>query len=95
VFICTVPDSILKGTTNERLVRMLRSLNPKSQIIATAEVLAQADTLLAAGADYVSIARLHEATDLLAAVRAATEGLLGEKRGRLEQILRGRTEVLA
>ena len=95
VFICTVPDSILKGTTNERLVRMLRSLNPKAQIIATAEVLAQADTLLAAGADYVSIARLHEASDLLAAVRAATEGLLGEKRASLERTLRGRTEVLA
>ena len=31
VFICTVPDSILKGTTNERLVRMLRSLNPKAR----------------------------------------------------------------
>ena len=74
---------------------MLRSLNPKAQIIATAEVLAQVDMLLAAGADYVSVTRLHEATDLLAAVRAATEGLLGEKRARLEQTLRGRTEVLA
>jgi len=95
VFICTVPDSILKGTTNERLVRMLRGLNPKAQIIATAEVLAQVDTLLSAGADYVSIARLHEARDLLAAVRAATEGLLGEKRASLERTLRGRTEVLA
>jgi voltage-gated potassium channel Kch len=95
VFICTVPDSILKGTTNERLVRMLRGLNPKAQIIATAEVLAQVDTLLAAGADYVSIARLHEATDLLAAVRAATEGLLSEKRAVLERTLRERAEVLA
>jgi Kef-type K+ transport system membrane component KefB len=95
VLICTVPDSVLKGTTNERLVRMLRGLNPKAKIIATAEVLAQADTLLVAGANYVSIARLHEATDLLEAVRAATEGLLGEKRGTLQRTLRGRTEVLA
>ena len=45
VLICTIPDSILKGTTNERLVRMLRSLNPTAQIIATAEVLSQADPL--------------------------------------------------
>lgn len=29
VLICTLPDSILKGTTNERLVRMLHGLNPK------------------------------------------------------------------
>lgn len=95
VLICTVPDSLLKGTTNERLVRMLRGLNPKAQIIATAEVLAQADALLAAGANYVSIARLHEATDLLEAVRAATEGLLGQKRKVLQQVLHDRKEVLA
>ncbi|MDQ2867228.1 MAG: cation:proton antiporter [Verrucomicrobiota bacterium] len=95
VLICTVPDSLLKGTNNERLVRMLRGLNPKAQIIATAEVLAQADTLLAAGANYVSIARLHQATDLLEAVRAATEGLLGQKRKVLQQVLHDRKEVLA
>ncbi|MDQ3199838.1 MAG: cation:proton antiporter [Verrucomicrobiota bacterium] len=95
VVICTVPDSVLKGTSNEKLVRMLRGLNPKAQIIATAEVLSQADALLAAGANYVTIARLHEANDLLEAVRAATEGLLGEKRAALQRNLQGRTEVLA
>lgn len=95
VLICTVPDSILKGTTNERLVRLLRGLNPRARIIATAEVLAQAEALLAAGADYVSIARLREASDLLEAVRAATEGLLEEKRNALQSILRDREEILA
>ena len=43
VLICTVPDSVLKGITNERLVRLLRGLNPKAKIIATAEFLAQAE----------------------------------------------------
>jgi voltage-gated potassium channel Kch len=95
VLICTVPDSVLKGTTNERLVRLLRGLNPTAQIIATAEVLSQAGVLLEAGANYVSIARLREADDLLAAVRAATEGLLEEKRGQLQRLLRDREEVLA
>lgn len=95
VLICTIPDSILKGTTNERLVRMLRGLNPKAKIIATAEVLAQADALLAAGADYVTLARLQEAADLLEAVRAATEGLLGQKRTALQRVLHDRAEVLA
>ena len=94
VLICTVPDSVLKGITNERLVRLLRGLNPKAKIIATAEVLAQADLLLEAGADYVSIARLREADDLLEAVRAATEGLLGQKRATLQRVLAGRAEVL-
>jgi Kef-type K+ transport system membrane component KefB len=94
ILISTLPDSLLKGTTNERLVRLLRGLNPTSKIIATADVLAQAGQLLDAGADYVTIARLREAGDLLEAVRAATGGLLDEKRAALREILRDRREVL-
>lgn len=94
VLISTVPDSLLKGTSNERLVRFLRALNPRARIIATAEVLEQAEVLLAAGADYVTVPRLLEANDLLLAVRAATEGLLQEKRTALETLLRNRKEVL-
>ena len=95
VLICTIPDSLLKGTSNERLVRSLRSLNPTAKIIATAEVLGQARDLLEAGADYVSVARMREADDLLEAVRAATTGLLEEKRQALILALEGRVEVLA
>jgi Kef-type K+ transport system membrane component KefB len=95
VLICTIPDSLLKGSSNEKLVRLLRSLNPTAKIIATAEVLAQADVLLEAGADYVSLPRLHEAADLLEAVRAATKGLLDEKRTALKHMLATRREVLS
>ena len=42
VLISTVPDSLLKGTTNARLVRLLRELNPAAKIIATVDILAQA-----------------------------------------------------
>ncbi len=94
VLISTVPDSMLKGTSNERLVRLLRGLNPNAKIIATAEMLVQAEVLLEAGADYVSVARLREASDLLEAVRAATEDLLHEKRDALKSLLKDRREVL-
>lgn len=94
VLICTIPDSLLKGSSNERLVRLLRGLNPTAKIIATAEVLSQARVLMEAGADYVSLARLREAEDLFAAVRAATAGLLDEKRTALQAMLEGRREVL-
>ena len=80
VLISTVPDSLLKGTTNARLVRLLRELNPTARIIATVDVLAQAKELLDAGADYVNVPRLHQAGDLLEAVCAARKGLLEEKR---------------
>jgi Kef-type K+ transport system membrane component KefB len=95
VLISTVPDSLLKGTTNKRLARLLRELNPAAKIIATADVLSQATELLDAGADYVTVPRLRQAGDLFEAVRAATEGLLDEKRDTLHEILRDRHEVLA
>lgn len=94
VLISTVPDSLLKGTSNERLVRLLRGLNPTAKIIATAEVFAQVEVLLKAGADYVSVSRVREASDLLAAIRAATEGLLDEKLEELKTTLTDRREVL-
>ena len=95
VLICTIPDSLLKGSTNLRFVRLLRSLNPTAQIIAVTDVLGEAAAIFEAGANYVSLPRLHEAADLLSAVRAATEGLLPDKRGELEAALKGRREVLA
>ncbi|PYK40973.1 MAG: hypothetical protein DME60_05750 [Verrucomicrobia bacterium] len=95
VLISTVPDSLLKGTTNARLVRLLRKLNPTAKIIATADVLAQASELLDAGADYVNVPRLRQAGDLLEAVCAAREGVLDQKRAALREILLNRDEVLA
>jgi Kef-type K+ transport system membrane component KefB len=95
VLISTVPDSLLKGTTNARLVSLLRDLNPTAKIIATADVIAQAAELLDAGADYVNVPRLRQAGDLLEAVRAARDGLLDQKRTALREILLDRREVLA
>jgi Kef-type K+ transport system membrane component KefB len=94
IVISTIPDALLKGTNNERLVRYVRSINPTAQIIATAEVLKQADELYEAGADYVLIARLVEANELIEAVTAAQEGMLADMRANLEPRLRDRREVL-
>jgi Kef-type K+ transport system membrane component KefB len=94
VLVCTIPDSLLKGTTNEKLVRLLRGLSPKASILATAESVSQAELLLEAGADHVSLPRLLEAGDLLETVRAATKGLLPAKRRALKIALAGRREVL-
>ncbi len=95
VLICTIPDSLLKGSSNERLVRQLRELNPSARIIAPAENLADVARLRAAGADYVSLPRLSEAGDLCEAVRAAREGLLEQKQAALDVLLAERREVLS
>ena len=94
MLLCTIPSSLLKGTTNEKLVRSLRQLNPKAQIIATAETLPEVSRLYQAGANYVSLGRIGEAADLGEAVRAAAEGLLEVKRRAQYSALTGRREVV-
>ena len=94
IVILTVPDSLLKGTSNEKLVRHIRMVNPTAKIIATADILAETATLYAAGADYVTIARLDQANELVGAVTAAEAGLLDEMKNKLEAQLRDRREIL-
>ncbi|MBS0658719.1 MAG: cation:proton antiporter [Verrucomicrobia bacterium] len=94
VIVCTIPDSLLKGTTNEKLVRQVRALNPTAKILVSAEQLSEYVHLRLAGADYVSYGRLGEASDLTVAIRAALDSLLDEKRHALEVRLRERAEVM-
>jgi Kef-type K+ transport system membrane component KefB len=94
VLVCTLPDSLLKGTTNAKLVRQLRDLNPGAKILVPAERLSDVAALRAAGADYVYVPRLLEGFDLCGAVRAACDQLLDQKRAEIEQLLSERREVL-
>lgn len=94
VLVCTVPDALLKGTNNLRLTRQLREMNPQAKIITVADILSDVPALYAAGADYVSVARLNEATDLCEVLEAAESNLLEEKRAQLDARLLERKEVL-
>ena len=94
ILICTVPDALLKGTTNARLVRHLRELNPEAKIIAVADVLADVSPLYRAGANYVSVSRLEEAKSLCEVLEAIESKLLDEIRSKLDARLDGREEVL-
>ena len=95
VLVCTVPDFLLKGITNERLVRQLRSLNPTAKILAPAELLSDVQALYEAGADYVTVTRLTEASHLYEILEAIEDDLLKSKRDVLASSLEGRSEVLA
>jgi voltage-gated potassium channel Kch len=94
IIISSVPDSLLKGTNNERLVRHVRAVNPTAKIVATADALAETAPLYAAGADYVTIARLDQANELVEVVTAAEAGLIDDMRSRLEARLKDRQEIL-
>ena len=79
IIILSVPDSLLKGANNEKLVRHVRSLNPTAKIIATADVLADVSDLYAAGADYVTVTRLSDAHELFTVIEAADAGPAGRQ----------------
>lgn len=94
IIILSVPDSLLKGANNEKLVRHVRSINPNAKIISTADVLGDVSDIYAAGADYVTVPRLSDAHALYEVIEAADQGLLDDKRAEMDAQLAERREVL-
>jgi Kef-type K+ transport system membrane component KefB len=94
IIILSVPDSLLKGANNEKLVRHVRSINPTAKIISTADVLGDVSDIYAAGADYVTVPRLSDAHALYEVIEAADQGLLDAKRAEMDAQLAERREVL-
>ncbi len=94
IIILSVPDSLLKGANNEKLVRHVRSMNPDAKIISTADLLADVSDIYAAGADYVTVTRLTDAAELYKVIDAADQGLLEDKRAEMDSLLSERREVL-
>jgi hypothetical protein len=94
IIILSVPDSLLKGANNEKLVRHVRSLNPDAKIVATADLLADVADLYTAGADFVTVTRLSDAHELFTVIEAVDAGLLQDKRAEMDTQLAERKEVL-
>jgi Kef-type K+ transport system membrane component KefB len=94
IIILSVPDSLLKGANNEKLVRHVRSINPTAKIISTADLLSDVADIYAAGADYVTVTRLSDAHTLYEVIDAADQGLLDDKRAEMDAQLAERREVL-
>ncbi|MBN8962102.1 MAG: cation:proton antiporter [Rhizobiales bacterium] len=94
IVILSVPDALLKGADNEKLVRHVRALNPTAKIISTADMLATVEDQYSAGADYVTVPRFTDAQELFQAIAAADDGLLHAKRAETDARLAERSEVL-
>jgi Kef-type K+ transport system membrane component KefB len=94
VIICSLPNMVLKGADNLKILRQLRELNPKAKIIVHAELLTDIPVLYAAGADYVTAPRLIEAADLLHVLESAEKNLLDDKRHEQLEQLEGRSEII-
>lgn len=94
IIICSLPNMILKGADNFRILRQLRELNPESLIVVHAEVLTDVPALYDAGADYVTTPRLLEAADLLHVIESAEKDMLTAKCEAQQQNIRDRKEVI-
>jgi len=97
VVVSTVPDDLLRGVDNRRLVHTVRKLNPSAIIIANAVNLSDCDAIYAAGADYVFLSRVETARSLTEVIGEALNGALSEYRTAREAEAGkpgGRAEVL-
>jgi Kef-type K+ transport system membrane component KefB len=94
IIVCSLPNTVLKGANNLKILRQVRELNPHAQIIVHAETLADVTSLYAAGASYVTAPRLLEAADLLHVLEAAEKKALDHVRSEQEMLLKERNEVI-
>jgi Kef-type K+ transport system membrane component KefB len=85
VVVSTVPDDLMRGTDNRRLVGTVRRLNPSAIIIANAVNLSDVDAIYAAGADYVFLSRVETARSLSEVIGEALNGTLAAYRAGREQ----------
>ncbi len=61
LILSTIPDTILKGTSNMALLTFAKRVNPEARVIVTAESVAVAKRLWEAGADFVILPHLEAA----------------------------------
>jgi Trk K+ transport system NAD-binding subunit len=94
VVISTIPDAVLKGIDNHRLLRTVRGMNPTARVIVTADTWALARRLDNDGAAFVFIPRLMGVQELADVVVAAIDGDVAVPRRELRALVSGRREVL-
>jgi voltage-gated potassium channel Kch len=92
--VCTIPDYILRGTTNERLLHLSRHLCPGAQVIVTANALQAARNLYDQGADFVFIPRIHSARYIAGIISESQSKNLAPYREKEIASLSERHEVL-
>jgi Kef-type K+ transport system membrane component KefB len=94
LIICSITDDILRGTTNLRMMRNVRRLNPEAKVILTSEHIKQATELYEAGADFVYVPRLHSAAEMAAIIKKSLRSGFPSNPMDAMALLRARHEVL-
>ena len=95
VVVCSIVDTILRGTSNKRLLQSLKRICPGAFIIVASDTLPGALELYAHGADFVLVPRLHSAKDAAEVIAAALAGAATDIKECQQAMLACRNEVLS
>jgi Kef-type K+ transport system membrane component KefB/Trk K+ transport system NAD-binding subunit len=90
IVISTIPDTILVGTDNLKIIKHIKGICPHAKIIVTAESIERALKMYAEGADYVFIPRILAAQNLIEMV----DIILKNKFNKLSSIIKNEIDML-
>ncbi len=97
IVISTIPDTILVGTDNLKIIKHIKNICPQAKIIVTAENIDKALKMYEGGADYVFIPRILAAKNLAAMIGMILDNKqeqMADVVGKEVAMLRSRTEIL-
>jgi Kef-type K+ transport system membrane component KefB len=93
--VCSITDDILRGTSNLKLLRNIRTACPKAKVMLTSEHIQEALHFYEAGADFVYIPRLHSASQIAGILnKGLAEGFEAPRAAEITHLSQ-RREVLA
>jgi Kef-type K+ transport system membrane component KefB/Trk K+ transport system NAD-binding subunit len=95
IVVSTIPDAILKGTDNVRIIRVVKNAWPHAKIIATAESPRSATRMYSEGADYVLLPNLVAAKQVVPVINTLLESSDASLRSQEVAALALRREVLS
>ncbi|NLV68594.1 MAG: sodium:proton exchanger, partial [Spirochaetes bacterium] len=98
IVISTIPDTILVGTDNLKIIRHMKEICPHAKIIVTAESTDRALKMYNQGADYVIVPRVLAAKNITSMVKMMlnnTESVIRSYIDNEIEILKNRMEIIS
>ena len=95
LIVSSITDDVLRGTSNLRLLKSVRTHSPQVRVVLTTEHIPQALKFYEAGADFVFIPRLYSAAAVARILRKGLKDGFQEVRQQAIGHLSHRQEVLA
>ena len=93
--VSSITDDVLRGTSNLRILRTVRTHSPHARVVLTTEHIPQALKFYEAGADFVFIPRLYSAAAVARLLKKGLAEGFGDIRAQAVGQLSQRQEVLA